>query len=153
AVVIGIRAQNGFDRFVPADLSGPVLEDRARQAITRLGYPERPVDAYGAFYVGNDYLKWAGDRKGTDRWKELATGRTPGFGYWYRTSPAPLRAVGDASRPTDDDPPFRLEGMTLAYVDARGHLFEFARVPKQQAAAAAAAPVNWQTVFDAVGWP
>jgi len=173
AAVIGFRAQTAFHRFVPADLSGPVLEDRARPAIARLGYPERPVDAYGAFYTGSDYFRWAGDQKGADRWKELASGRTPGFGYWYRTSPAPLRTLRDSARPTDTDPPFRLEGMTLAYVDARGYLFEFYRVPPQYSGPATTksatatpvpptpaalspvppAPMDWQPVFEAVGWP
>jgi hypothetical protein len=68
-------------------------------------------------------------REGSERWKELASGRTPGFGYWYRTSPGTLLAFEDASRPREFDPPMAVEGLTLAYVDAKGYLFEFYRVP------------------------
>jgi eukaryotic-like serine/threonine-protein kinase len=154
AALVAVRSNTNFHRFLPAELSGPVLEDRARQAIARLGYPERPADTYGTFYVGGDYLRWARDRTGDDRWKQLASGRTPAFGYWYRTSPQPLKTLADGANPTDVDPPFRIEGMTLAYVDAKGYLFEFYRVPPQRVTGAApAGPVDWQPVFDAVGWP
>ena len=153
AVLIGLRGRGVFHRYVPAELSGPVLEYRARQAIARLGYPETPADAFGAFYVDGDYLAWARKRDGADRWKELSSGRTPGFGYWYRTSPEPIVPIEDGNRPSDDDPPLRVEGMTLAYVDAKGFLAEFYRVPPQHGAPVAAAPVDWQVVFDAVGWP
>ena len=59
AVLVGLRGRGVFHRYVPAELSGPVLEYRARQAIARLGYPETPADAFGAFYVDGDYLAWA----------------------------------------------------------------------------------------------
>jgi hypothetical protein len=157
AVLIGLRGRGAFHRYVPAELSGPVLEYRARQAIARLGYPDAPVDAFGAFAVNGDYLGWARQRDGADRWKELASGRTPGFGYWYRTSPEPLMPIEDGTRPRENDPPLRIDGMTLAYVDAKGFLSEFYRVPPQHAVPAAgpaaAAPIDWQVVFDVVGWP
>ena len=152
--LVGLRGRAAFHHYVPAELSGPVLEDRARQAIARLGYREAPYDAFGAFHIGTDYLQWGRRRNGADRWKELASGRTPGFGYWYRTSPSPLVPIEDASRPREFDPPLAVEGMTLAYVDAKGYLLEFYRVPPHRAApSTSAVAVNWQPVFDAVGWP
>jgi hypothetical protein len=157
AVLVGLRSRANFHRYVPAELSGPVLEYRARQAIARLGYPETPVDAFGAVFVGGDYLTWARQRDSADRWKELGSGRTPGLGYWYRTSPEPLVPIADGIRPRDNDPPLRVEGMTLAYVDAKGFVTEFYRVPPQHTVRgpgpAAVAPIDWQVVFDVVGWP
>jgi hypothetical protein len=155
AVLIGLRGRGAFHRYVPAELSGPVLEYRARQAIARLGYGETPRDAFGSFMTGGDYLGWARQRAGADRWKELGSGRTPGFGYWYRTSPNALVPIEDGTRVRSFDPPLAIEGMTLVYVDAKGFVSEFYRVPPHRAApvAGAAAPIDWQVVFDVVGWP
>jgi tRNA A-37 threonylcarbamoyl transferase component Bud32 len=159
AVLIGLRGRAAFDRYVPAEMSGPVLEYRARQAMARLGYGETPRDAFGALMVGGDYLAWARRRAGADRWKELGSGRTPGFGYWYRTSPEALVPIEDGTRLRPFDPPQAIEGMTLVHVDAKGFVSEFYRVPPQRArpeaaaASAAAVPIDWQVVFDVVGWP
>jgi hypothetical protein len=154
AVLIGLRGESAIGRFVPMELSGPVLEDRARQAIQKLGYREPPADGYGTFFQSGDYYEWAAKRGADKAWVEMATGRTPVVGYGYRSSPQPLRPLSDSSRPLTDDPPVRVVGMTLARVDARGYLLEFHGVPPQRAAPAATPPtVDWQVVFDLVGWP
>jgi hypothetical protein len=153
AILVGLRGRAAFHRFVPTGLSGPVLEYQARAALAKLGYPEPPADSFGSFHVGGDYFAWARQRRDADRWKELASGRTPAFGYWYRTSPEPLIPIADGTRPRESDPPLRVEGMSTAYVDATGRLFEFYRVPPQHPGPTSAAPIDWQVVFDAVGWP
>jgi serine/threonine-protein kinase len=152
--LIGVRGESAVHRFVPMELSGPVLEDRARQAIQKLGYREPPADSFGMFHRGTDYYEWVQTRGGERAWAEMATGRTPAVGYWYRSSPQALRPLNRQARPQPDDPPLRITGMTLARVDVRGHLLEFHGVPPQRAAPAATlSAVDWQVVFDVVGWP
>jgi serine/threonine-protein kinase len=160
ALLIGLRGESAVDRFVPMDLSGPVLEDRARQAIQKLGYREPPVDSVGMFYRYGAYFEWARRRGGERAWSELASGRTPAVGYWYRTSPEALRPLSEQYRPQTDDPPLRIAGMTQARVDVRGYLLEFHGVPPQyngppNVGGGVATPpvVDWQLAFDVVGWP
>jgi serine/threonine-protein kinase len=157
-LLIALRGESAVNRFVPMELSGPVLEDRARQAIQKLGYREPPVDSVGMFYRYGAYFEWARKRGGEAAWAELASGRTPAVGYWYRSSPQALRPLSEQYLPQTDDPPLRIAGMTQARVDVRGHLLEFHGVPPQRIAAPAAAAgtppsVDWQVVFDVVGWP
>jgi serine/threonine-protein kinase len=154
AVLLGLRGESAIQRFVPMELSGPVLEDRARQAIQKLGYRDAPADGYGTFFRSGEFYEWAAKRGAGKAWVELGTGRTPVVGYWYRSSPQPLQPLSDALRPLGDDPPLRVVGMTFARVDARGYLLEFHGVPPQRSAAPATAPaVDWNVAFDVVGWP
>jgi hypothetical protein len=152
--LIGLRGESAFHRFVPMELSGPVLEDRARQAIQKLGYREPATDSFGMFSRSFEYYDWASTRGGDAAWVEMASGRTPAISYWLRSSPQALRPLNQQGRPQMDDPPLRVVGSTLARVDPRGLLLEFHGVPPQRAAPAATPPtVDWQIVFDAVGWP
>ena len=157
--VIGLRGESSFNRFVPMELSGPVLEDRARQAVQKLGYRAPAADSFGTFSTSFEYYEWA-SRRGVDRaWVEMASGRTPAISYWLRSSPQALRPLNQQGRPQIDDPPLRVVGMTLARVDPRGFLLEFHGVPPQYSGpptagggTAAAPAVDWQVVFDVVGW-
>ena len=159
---IGLRSVVSFHRFVPLPLSSAVLEDRARQVLDRFGYRDSPADSVGEMFVGDDYLGWARKQPPAGRWSALSTGRVAAIGFWYRTSPRLLVPRADDRRPSLIDPPFRVVGMTETLVDSRGALVEFHAVPPQRtpaqptpnpAASSSAAPVDWQMVFDAVGWP
>ncbi len=55
--VIGLRGESSFNRFVPMELSGPVLEDRARQAVQKLGYRAPAADSFGTFSTSFEYLR------------------------------------------------------------------------------------------------
>ncbi|HWJ56413.1 MAG TPA: serine/threonine-protein kinase [Vicinamibacterales bacterium] len=160
---IALRSANSFHRQVPLPLSSAVLEDRARQVLERFGYRDTPADAVGQVFVGEDYLVWARKQPPAGRWAALSTGRVPAIGFWYRTSPRLLIPRAEDRQPTLPDPPFRLVGMTATLVDSRGALIEFHAVPPQRTPAQSTpsqpAPipptpnVDWQIVFDAVGWP
>jgi serine/threonine-protein kinase len=157
---IGVRSATSFYRFMPVPLSAEVLEDRARQVVERFGYRDTPADTVGQVYVEGDYLDWAKQQPAAGRWAHLETGRIPAVGYWYRTSPVPLIPRSEERHPSLIDPPFRIVGMTTTMVGADGHLLEFHAVPPQRTPAAAAAAtgaavpsIDWQVVFDAVGWP
>jgi serine/threonine-protein kinase len=149
---IALRHATSFHRVVPLPLSPAVLEDRARQVLDRFGYREAPADTVGQLYVDSEYVAWAGSQPTATRWASLPTGRAPAIGYWYRTSPTLLITRSEERQPNLVDPPFQTVGMTETLVDTGGRLIEFHAVPPQKAPAAPA-PIDWQTVFDAVGWP
>jgi serine/threonine-protein kinase len=153
---VALRNATSFYRFTPVPLSTAVLEDRARQALERLGYRDTPADTVGQLYTDREYLDYARTRPAGERWTQLATGRVPVIAYWYRTGPRPLIPRSDERQPTPTDPPFRTVGMTLVSVDASGAVIDFHAVPPQRTpAATAGAPAvpDWQTVFDLVRWP
>ena len=96
--VIGLRGESSFNRFVPMELSGPVLEDRARQAVQKLGYRAPAADSFGTVLPG--YVSEWASRRGVDRaWGEMASGRTPAISYWLRSSPQALRPLNQQGRP------------------------------------------------------
>jgi eukaryotic-like serine/threonine-protein kinase len=161
---IALRTATSFYRHVPMPLSSAVLEDRARQVLDRFGYRAAPADTVGQLYVGSDYLAWARQQPAATRWAQLGSGRSEAVGYWYRTSPVPLIPRSEERQPSLTDPPFRVVGMTITLVGTRGSLIEFHAVPAQRTpavkpGAAVASPLaatpamDWQPVFDAVGWP
>ena len=151
-------AATAFHRFVPMELSGPVLEDRARQAVQKLrlsrgaGRQLRPVRSSSGDYSRGPRRR--GRRHAGSSWP---AGATPAVGYWYRTSPRPLRA--DRDRQAGRRSTIRRcasVGMTWADVDARGCLLEFHGVPPQRAPAPAATAARRSTgrwCSTRSGWP
>ena len=130
------RARRSQRLGYPRDAGRRLRPAARRRRLSRVGPQARPAPTAGT------------------SWRR---GRTPAFGYWYRTSPraAACRSRSGAGR-TLDDPPLRVVGMTLARRRRRrGFLLEFhARAAAAcRTGGAAAPPVDWQVVFDVVGWP
>jgi hypothetical protein len=155
AALIALRQTTAFYRFMPVDLPPAVLEDRARQVLDRFGYRDTPADTASQLRDDRDYLSWARRQPAPTRWEQLATGRAPAVGLWYRTSPRFLVPTAEWTQVTPTDPPMRMVGMTYVGVDARGALLDFHAVPPQRTpgAPSPAAEMDWQPVFDAVRWP
>ena len=166
AGLVALREATAFFRLMPVNLPPAVLEDRARQVLDRFGYREAPGDTVSQLYFGEAYVRWARRQPEAQRWSQLASGRAPAVGFWYRTSPRPLVPLRDTMQPTPTDPPLRTVGMTYVDVSTTGTLLEFHAVPPQRTTATPPAPagapaallpspaeMNWQPVFDAVGWP
>jgi hypothetical protein len=153
--LVALRQATAFYRFMPIDLPPAVLEDRARQVLDRFGYRETPADSVSQLRDDGGYLQWARRQPSATRWDQLATGRAPAVGLWYRTSPRFLVTMNEWAQVSATDPPLRMVGMTYVDVDAKGALLDFIAVPPQRTpgAAPAAAEMDWQPVFDAAKWP
>jgi hypothetical protein len=140
-----------FAHRIPLEKPAAVLEDRARDVATALGYRDVPLDSAGGFSYSGDYAQWVQtSQKGPDRWSALASGRPPTLLYWYRTSPRLLVPAVSTTWPgSTADPPLAITGMTVVVLDTRGRLAEFHAVPPQRDADAnAPAPApDWRPLF------
>jgi hypothetical protein len=143
-----------FLNRVPTPKTPEALQDRAIEAMARLGYTEPPLDSASGLGYSLDYASYI-DRTSTapDRWSRLASQRPESFYLWHRTSPRPLVPIGFAENVSGVNPPMRVAGMTLALVDASGRLAEFLVVPDPVQPDAGAAPTNWSVLFDVAGLP
>jgi hypothetical protein len=141
---------------IPMDKSVDVLEDHARDLLTKLGYPDKPADTARGFLGLQDYILYVmrTDRSAT-RWNALANPYVPTYRFWYRTSPRDLEPQSLSWRAQFDDPPMTVTNMRLVVTDIAGHLTQFTSVPPQledaENASAPQAPMDWTIFFDAAG--
>jgi predicted Ser/Thr protein kinase len=143
-------------RRVPLDRPPAVLADRARTMVASLGYTEAPVDRAWGLAYHEDFMRYVRQtRGGEDRWAWLATGRTPAVVFYYRESPRRLRPVGITRRPTLNDPPPVISGMTSLLLDSEGRLLELSAVPPQRETGVAdeggGRVPDWAALFAAAG--
>ncbi len=136
---------------VPPAKSPAALQDRAEEALRKLGYGDAPYRACG---MGRslDFARYV-DATSTapDRWSALAKGRPETFYLWYRTSPRPLVPLGDENGLTGINPPRVTAGMTLLIVDGSGRLAEFVAVPEPMQGDNPAGRFDWKILFEAAG--
>jgi Protein kinase domain len=162
AVILGLLAVAVLsDRVlvtakIPMEKSVDTLEDRAREILAKLGYPEKPTDTARGFLALSDYAIYVGrtDRS-PNRWDALSNPYFPTLRFWYRTSPRDLEPVAIAWRAAFDDPPMNVTGMRRVFTDIAGHLTQFTMVPPQlEDAGDATAPqptMDWNVFFDTAG--
>jgi serine/threonine-protein kinase len=143
-----------FINRVPTPKTPAALQDRAAEALARLGYTEPPADSAWGLGFSLDYANYI-NATSTDpgRWDRLHDERPEAFFLWYRTSPRPLVPLGFENGVSGGNPPLTTAGMALVAVDAAGRLGEFLAVPEPMPADAPRAPTNWSTLFDAAGLP
>ncbi len=143
---------------VPSGKPPAALQDRAQEALGRLGYDTSSHYAASGVATSTDYARFiARTTNARDRWKLLATDRPETLVSWYRTSPTPLVPL-DAATVQATNPPLTVAGMTLTVVDASGRLAEFVAVPPPfddslAPAGAARPPTNWDALFTSAGIP
>ena len=159
AIVLGVFAvavladRTSFLARIPMDKSADTLEDRARETLAKLGYPDRQADTARGFLVLQDYLSYVlrTDRSAT-RWNSLSNPFIPSLRFWYRTSPRPLETLGSEWRPTFGDPPMTVSNMASVVLDLQGHLTQFTTVtPQVEEPHNPGSAVNWNTFFDSAG--
>jgi serine/threonine-protein kinase len=162
AVIVGLLAVAWLsDRIlvvakIPMDKSVDVLEDHARDLLTKLGYPEKPADTARGFLFLPDYQRYVQntDRSAT-RWNGLSNPYVPTYRFWYRTSPRDLEPLSISWRAGFDDPPLIITNMRLVVTDIAGHLTQFTNVPPQledaQNTNSPGASMDWTVFFDAAG--
>jgi serine/threonine-protein kinase len=137
---------------VPPAKSPAALQDRAEEALHKLGYGDGAIYRASGMGVSLDFARYL-DRttSAPDRWSALANGRPETFLLWYRTSPRPLVPWGDENPLGGTNPPLVTAGMTTLVVDGSGRLAEFVAVPQPKAEDNSASITDWHGLFEAAG--
>ncbi|HEX6974396.1 MAG TPA: serine/threonine-protein kinase, partial [Vicinamibacterales bacterium] len=137
---------------VPLSKPPDALQDRAAEALAKLGYTAQPQASAHGLGFSLDYARYI-ERTSTarDRWSLLGTARPETLLLWYRTSPRPLVPLGPENRVEALNPPMNAGGMALAVVDGSGRLSEFMAVPMPFEEDTPRQPTNWAALFDAAG--
>ncbi len=152
-VFAGLSARTSFVGRVPLPEPPEVLVDRAEGIVASLGYDEAFADRAYNFSLDDEYIRWVQQSRPTpQRWEILAASQPSALRFWYRTSPRPLRPVGEdvVSR---DDPPATIVDMRTLILDTSGRLLAFRSVPPQaETADGTAKPVAWEPLFSAAGF-
>jgi serine/threonine-protein kinase len=139
-------------RVVPVEKPPAVLEDRARQLVTRLGYGDAVADVAAGFAVDGDYLVHVRERDSSPtRWSGLATGAPRVLQYFLRTSPQPMTSRSGSGMVLWGTPPLNVSGMTASRYDLRGRLVAFYAVPPQSEGEGPAAEPDWGALFAEAG--
>jgi serine/threonine-protein kinase len=137
---------------VPTPKTPAALEDRAIEALAKLGFDTRGHSVATGLAMSTDYRQYVASRSNApDRWKQLKNERPEAFVLWHRTSPRPLVPWGDQFTVNGGNPPFIVSGMTLIAVDASGRLAELIAIPEPFDAGAPRTATNWNPLFDAAG--
>jgi serine/threonine protein kinase len=141
------------------ELTPEVLNQKAREVIARLGYPERPVDsAYGLDYDSDFEGSVEKSDKPHPDWNAVLAGRPSLLRFWYRQSPQYMLAQGYQDQLLNpgivvrDDPPSVLSGMINVELDGQGNLIRFQAIPPQKEdSSQAATAFDWNILFAAAG--
>ena len=150
---LGLR-HSPFERVRP-EYSRDVLTQKARDAITQLGYETRARDAAVGFEWSDpliqDVIKKAGP---SAQWDRILTQRPSPLTFWYRQSSEPLVATTfhtDLLTPgivDRADPPPISSDMIQVNVDHQGRLTFFEAIPPQRLPSPVrAAAVDWAPLF------
>jgi serine/threonine-protein kinase len=153
--LIGLLLMSGKTNVLaltPMPSSQEVLTRQARDIAVRLGYTDPPVDSYHAFSYRTDYHDWAEKNLKTDEYREQVRRGQPSLIYFaYRQSPQYIEALDPSGRPSYGDPPLNVPGAVRMELDPEGRLTRFQAVPPRQDSGAAAPPMDWAKLFEAVG--
>ena len=147
-----------FDLMRP-EYSRDVLAQKARDALSQLGYPARARDEAFGFSWNNDLIEHIEKRDApSPRWNEILTRRPTPLSFWYRQSAEPLTALAfhsDLLTPgivDPVDPPPVISGMAHVELEHNGRLIYFEAIPPQrQDAPVRPAPVEWAPLFQLAG--
>lgn len=139
--------------------SPEILANRARDVVSRLGYPERPRDTAFGFRRDYDYVDWVERHdRSPDRWKEMADGRPAGLRFWFRQSPTELvphigfLPSGPEYNVDEENPPLSQPDMVLLRLDPTGRLIHFKAVPSRlETASSAPRSPDWVALFGEAG--
>ena len=154
-VIVGVLSLPFFLRFqqllqqVPVEKAPPVLEDRARELIRRLGPPDPPVQSATGFDTDHDYLRRVSETdRSPGRWDTLATGDPAVLSFWYRQSPRPMVTSLVGGQIQWGNPSIQASGMAGARYDLRGRLLSFYAIPPQlETETGPAGPPDWAPLF------
>lgn len=139
--------------------SPEILANRARDMVSRLGYPQRPRDTAFGFRRDYDYVDWIERHdRSPDRWKDMADGRPAGLRFWFRQSPTELvphigfLPSGPEYNVDEENPALSQPDMVLLRLDPTGRLIHFQAVPPRvEAASSNPRSPDWAALFGEAG--
>jgi serine/threonine-protein kinase len=151
AIVVMYQRVMMINRVPPAK-SPAALQDRAEEALHKLGYGDNVAYRASGMGLSLDFARYV-DRTSSaaNRWSQLRQGRPETFFLWYRTSPRVLAPLGSENAISGINPPLTTAGMTLLLVDGSGRLAEFLAVPQPLAADNTSTTFDWRVLFEAAG--
>ena len=137
---------------VPPAKSPVALQDRAQEALERLGYGDDAGARASGMAISLDFASYIeATTQAPDRWDLLRSGVADTFVFWHRTSPRPLVPLGDENRLTGTNPPLTTAGMATLVVDDDGRLVEFVAVPDPVQGENRASAQAWELLFELAG--
>src|SRR5262245_3707977 len=137
---------------VPLPKPPVLLAERAKEILRSVGSPPG-IDSASSIVPAN-YLGYANRHADLLARDRLMSGRPAVLHFWYRDSPTVMVPTIDTDRPTLDDPPLLVPGMTSLTMDPEGRLLRLIVAPPQvetRAPAAAGSAIDWKPLFDAAG--
>jgi hypothetical protein len=138
--------------IAPPAKSPVALQDRAEEALHKLGYGDQIVGRASGLGLSMDFARHIeATSRQAGRWDLLRGGRPETFYAWYRTSPRPLVPLGTENPITGINPPITIAGMTLVVVDGSGRLSEFLAVPQPIETGSRPQAMDWSVLFAAAG--
>jgi hypothetical protein len=165
AVLIGLVAHHLIAlRISPLEqvrpeYSGEVLAQKARDAVRRIGYADRPRDeAYGFRWDESflDHHRESGASQ--ERWQDVLKPKPSPLTFWYRRSDATMTGVQfhhDLLTPgivSIDDPAPIASGMMHLTLDHQGLLMFFEAIPPQVVEKPSpSSTVDWTPLFELAG--
>lgn len=137
---------------VPPAKSPAALQDRAEEALAKLGYGNDVAGRAWGFAQSLDFARYVErTTDAPDRWDLLRLGRPETFVFWYRTSPRALVPWGAENSLASANPPLSVAGMTLIALDGSGRVSEFVAVPQPVKSDNEQRTLDWNTLFTAAG--
>jgi serine/threonine-protein kinase len=136
---------------VPLEKSPAVLEDRARELVSRVLASEPAIDEASGFTVDSGYLTRVREKDSSPgRWEALATGSPPVLQFWYRRSPRPLVSLLSNGKVYASKPGPDVTAMAGVSYGMDGRLLRFYAVPPQleaETSGGGTAPPDWSPLF------
>jgi serine/threonine-protein kinase len=138
---------------VPMELTPQVLQAKAQEIVTAVGYSDPPADTAYGFVYDDDYLDYLMENPPDEGVAERLADAPAAIRYWYRQSPALIVQEFLLARRVDrTDPPPLVPGMIAVELDPRGRLLELTRVPTDADTMLEGDEVaDWASLFSAAG--
>ncbi|MEO8650310.1 MAG: protein kinase [Acidobacteriota bacterium] len=142
--------------LISAENTPDMLQHRAREITSQLGYADRPVDFGYGMHFDRRYLQYLDENVPTsERWDRIAQQRPVPVHFWYRESPDYLQSNRINLRSgvvTEDDPPLDQAGMTGLELDSQGNLRSFYAVaPEAEGSGVTVVETDWTKVLGLAG--
>ena len=116
--------------IIPMGKPPVVLQERARQILTEIGYTAPARDDAASYGMDSEITRWIDKTDSSKtRWDVLRSGRLPVMTYWLRESPEILAPKDSWGRVGLADPAPIVPGMATVVVDPIGRLVGLRIVP------------------------